>query len=64
MALKEGLPHMPVCDVLPQLEVRAGGMSLGSHMAGFRDRHLEHQAAAVVGDAAHHIQPTWCPANP
>lgn len=56
--------HMSVGDVLPQLEVSARGMSLCSYMASFCDWHLEHQTAAVVRDASHHIQTTWCPGNP
>lgn len=33
------------------------GAQLGGDVAGLRQRQLQHQAAAVVRDAAHHIQP-------
>jgi hypothetical protein len=32
-------------------------VALHRHVAGLRERQLQHKAAAVVGDAPHHIQP-------
>eukprot|EP00962_Isochrysis_galbana_P010050 scaffold2789_cov108-Isochrysis_galbana.AAC.6 len=40
---------------------RAGRLALGRDEAGLGNRHLQHQRARVVGDAAHHIQPAGRP---
>lgn len=47
---------MTVANVPPELQVNAGRVGLGRHVAGLGDRHLEHEAAAVVSDPAHHVQ--------
>ena len=46
---------MSVQNVLPELQLCVRGLGLGSNVAGFCNGHLEHQTAAVVRDAAHHI---------
>ena len=53
-------PHMPDVHVAPDA-LLGEGVPLDGHVAGFGQGQLQHQAAAVICDAAHHVQPPRSP---
>eukprot|EP00976_Prorocentrum_cordatum_P029341 597242-Prorocentrum_minimum.AAC.3 len=50
------VPLVPLADVLPR-PIGPARLALQGDVARLADRHLEHEAAAVVRDAPHDVQP-------
>ena len=55
---------MPVFDMPPKIQFRFWRVGLSGHVTGLSKRHLEHEAAAIVGDSAHDVQPTGSATHP
>ena len=60
--LRLTVAFVPVLDVLPQ-QLLVQGVALAGHMAGFSSGLLQDQAATVVADASHDIQPPGSPSH-
>ena len=60
--LAHTVAFVPVLDVLPE-QLLVQGVALAGHMAGLSCGLLQDQAAAVVANASHHIQPPGSPGH-